>query len=550
MHRQRFLSSALVLLTILRFAMLPVHELSPDEALAHVAAGQAGWNWLEVGPLMPCLAAAGTWVFGATEFGMRCFAPLLAAAASLCVWRLAKGMFDVQTASWSVVILNVMPAFNLAAITMTPATISFAAVATLMLCLRVALHSADKWHPGWFAAAGCLALAVWADARHMIVLLAVALALGISRRRRHHLLRRGFGVVCSGWLIAVATWTGWNHARGWPALNSPFLQPDWRIGPNVLRWLLMASPLLLPLLLGAVARASRMKPAARPADVLERETSRSRIGRLVRDRIVGPLRSADVMPHHALLLGFCLPLMILDFGWGGWERWPSSGFFSWTVPAAVALAWAAQQNLSLTTSRKIAFRSVVLAVAGLQSALLMQTDMVRSRGFSWPLATEVSETSTYSRFFSADPSAAMLGWKQSARIVREMEAAAGGANGPWFIVADNWPLAACLAFYTEREAPIGRPFPDHPAVHVHQCGMPNPFAFWPRYDKAGGGKPAYRGMDALFVSDRAQASKPPTGIVRSFDRFQILSIADIMHGGQKARTLKIFACHGYRATDL
>lgn len=550
MHRQRFLFPALVLLTLLRFAMLPVHELSPDEALAFVAAGQSGWNWLEIGPLMPCVATVGAWVFGATEFGVRFFAPLLAAAASFCVWRLARGMFDVQTASWSVVILNVMPAFNLAAVTMTPATIGFAAVAALMLCIRMALHSADKWHPAWFAAAGCLALAVWADARYMIALFAVALALGISRRRRHHLLRRGYGIMCGGWLIAVATWAYWNHARGWPALDSSFLQPDWRLAPNVLRWLLMASPFLLLLMLGAMARTLRMKPTSRPADVLERDKSRSRVGAMVRDRIVRPLRAADVMPHHALLLGFALPLMVLDFGWGGWERWPSSGFFSWTVPAVVTLAYAGTQNLSLTASGKIAFRSVVLAVAGLQSAVLMQTDMLRSRGFSWPLATEVNERSTCSRFFSADPSAAMVGWKQAGRIVRQVEAAAGGADGSWFIVADNWPLAACLSFYAEREAPIRRSFPDHPAVHVRPCGSSNPFVFWPRYDGTGGRQPGYRGMSALFVSDRAQAPRPPAELVRSFDRFEILSVADIMHGGQKVRTLKIFACHGYRPTDL
>jgi hypothetical protein len=61
-------------------------------------------------PGLKHLVAAGMLIGGAGEFGARFFAPLLALAASLAVWRLMRGLFDVQIAGWAVVIVNVLPA--------------------------------------------------------------------------------------------------------------------------------------------------------------------------------------------------------------------------------------------------------------------------------------------------------------------------------------------------------------------------------------------------------------------------------------------------------
>ena len=92
MQRQRFLFAALGLLTLWRWALLPTLELAPDEALAvfRVKHGQLG-GFFEIGPLV---ARLGMLIGGANEFGVRFFAPLLALAASLVVWRLARELFD------------------------------------------------------------------------------------------------------------------------------------------------------------------------------------------------------------------------------------------------------------------------------------------------------------------------------------------------------------------------------------------------------------------------------------------------------------------------
>jgi len=88
MPRQRFLFAALGLLTLWRWALLPTLELAPDKALAvfRVKHGQMG-SFFEIGPLVPLFARLGMWLGGANEFGLRFFAPLLALATSLVVWR-------------------------------------------------------------------------------------------------------------------------------------------------------------------------------------------------------------------------------------------------------------------------------------------------------------------------------------------------------------------------------------------------------------------------------------------------------------------------------
>ncbi|HRH99338.1 MAG TPA: glycosyltransferase family 39 protein, partial [Prosthecobacter sp.] len=149
MQRQRFLFAALGLLTLWRWALLPTLELAPDEALAvfRMKHGQIG-GFFEMGPLVPLLARLGMLLGGGGEFGVRFFAPLLALAASLAVWRLMRGLFDAQIAGWAVVIINVLPAFNLAAVTLTPATMMFALVPVAALCLRIALLHANPLHWG------------------------------------------------------------------------------------------------------------------------------------------------------------------------------------------------------------------------------------------------------------------------------------------------------------------------------------------------------------------------------------------------------------------
>jgi hypothetical protein len=124
MNRQRFLLPALLLLTVVRLGLLPLRELAPMESYAALCSERAAIWHAMLGPVLPWLVKLTTTIFGINEFGVRFASPLLMLGASWLLWRLARGLFDANVASWSVVLFNVLPIVNLASVTMTPMTLA------------------------------------------------------------------------------------------------------------------------------------------------------------------------------------------------------------------------------------------------------------------------------------------------------------------------------------------------------------------------------------------------------------------------------------------
>ncbi len=516
MDRQRFLISALALLTVFRLALLPTIELSPDEALA-VMSGQRWQVWyLEMGPLVPWLVRVSTALFGHSEFGVRCLAPLLVFAASVCVFRLTRGIFDETIAAWAVLLMQVLPGVNLAATTMTSATVGLASLCGLVLSLRIALHRAHHLHPAWWVASGCLLAAMLADWRNGLAYLCTALALWTVPRRRHHFFDSGFLIISGGFAIAVLMFGGWNWLNDWPVWEAGEAEAVWILFPNLLRWILMASPVMLTLIVWAITRA---------------------------------IKRWAVLPEHALLLAFILPYALLDLGWGPLERWPHAGWPLWMVLGGVLLAYHMMGRITMPMPSKIALRTAAVLLAGIQSMLLMRTDMLRSLHVAWPFQQEqTKEEKTYAGFLRVDPSSNMIGWQQCATIVQGgAELAVQTKSTPWFIIAKDWRLAAALEHYLPLHVPLVQLSPDTPRVQTIQSAeRDNPLALWPRYDEMHGQQAGNALMNALYVTDDEHASQPPTAIRQAFEKYELLSSAIIMHGGWPVRSIKVFACYYYK----
>ncbi|MGV3659882.1 MAG: glycosyltransferase family 39 protein [Prosthecobacter sp.] len=488
MQRQRFLFAALGLLTLWRWALLPTLELSPDEALAvfhgnHDAAGAP----IGPGPLVSLLGM----VPGGGEFGVRFFAPLLALAASLAVWRLARGLFDAQSAGWAVVIMNVLPAFNLAAVTLTSSTVVFALVPLAALCVRTALLHASPLHWAWWAAAACVAGTVLAQPPALGTLAAVVLVFALPRRLRHHLHGSGFVIIITAWVLALCGCLLWQGGLG-------FAWPEWRLVPSLFRWAVLASPLLLALFVAAV--------------------------RLASDR-------ATLLSHRSLPLGMLLPLAALDFFYGPHFRWPDTGGAVWMTFAAMLLAHRGTALGGMTSEARISLRTIAIVLAALQSAFVIQTDLPRTLGLPWRFSRETS--SDYAHFFTADPSRCMRGWKECAKLVtaalnQRLTWEAGKDGDPdgrenWFVLTDDWRLLVELEHYAGRWEP----------VHSTQEKLAD-----------------HAGRNALFITNDPAATAPPETVKARFQRWEVLSVARVMHAGNEVRWLKIFACHDYRAPDL
>ena len=192
------------------------------------------------------------------------------------------------------------------------------------------------------------------------------------------------------------------------------------------------------------------------------------------------------------------------------------------VFAAVVLAHRSTVARTAVIEQKISLRTITIVLAALQSAFLLQTDLPRTLGLTWPFSQNPSATTEYTHAFTADPSKAMRGWRESARVVSAVLAQAGG-DGNWFVLAGDWPLAVELDHYLGRAEAVQSPAND---------------------------LSAFAGRSALFVTEDRDAKALPDSLKRRFQRAELLSVARVMHAGNEVRWLKIFACHDYRPPDL
>lgn len=520
MDRQRYLIPMLALITVWRLALLPTAELCPEEALALLLGKHHALWHIDMGPLMPWLVKFSTLIGGTSEIGVRWLAPVLAFALSVMLWRLVRGIYDPTTAAWSVVALQMVPAFNVMSLVMTSTIVSTTLVLAFLMLLRMALQRAEAWNKVWWLAGLALALAMLTDWRNGLAWVCAAVALGGSSRRRHHLLSPGFFIVTAMACVPLAMLITWNVQHDWPTLEAGEAEPTWQVWPNILRWLLLASPALVLAMLWSLRKAWRSR--------------------------------LKLSNDEAMVLTFALPFALLDFAWGPREAWPSMGFPLWLV---LTLGLLAHQNIDLAVAipRKVMMRSAILLFAAVQSLVLMRSDFVRQLGVPWAFNHHVSDTKhTYRRWFTADPASHLMGWKQGATIIDQMIAQTTKPDGaPWFLITRNWQLAAGFDAALSPTSRVFQPAPDHPRLHViESTRREHPLAMLPRYDAMLDPATSYAKQNALYITDDAQPFTPPTAIVRAFDHWEILTVVRLMHAGAEVRTLKIFACYGYKPPDL
>ena len=140
MNPRRFVFIFLGLLTILRLLLIGCFELFPDEAYYFMWSERMDWSFFSKGPGVAATMWLSTHLFGASEFGIRFFSPLLALGTSLTLWNLARRLYGESVGAWAVVLLNVLPILNAGALVMTidPLSIFFwlAALYTFWLALE------------------------------------------------------------------------------------------------------------------------------------------------------------------------------------------------------------------------------------------------------------------------------------------------------------------------------------------------------------------------------------------------------------------------------
>src|SRR5216110_3675230 len=94
-----------IALTLIRLSMLASTDLEFDEAHYWMWSERLAPGYFSKGPAIAFAIRASTTIFGATEFGVRFWSPILAAGTSLFLFYFGRRLFNENVGFWTVIAL-------------------------------------------------------------------------------------------------------------------------------------------------------------------------------------------------------------------------------------------------------------------------------------------------------------------------------------------------------------------------------------------------------------------------------------------------------------
>jgi hypothetical protein len=520
MNSRRFVFVFLGILTALRLLLIGCFELFPDEAYYFMWSERMDWSFFSKGPGVAATMWLSTHLFGASEFGVRFFSPLLALGTSLVLWNLARRLYGESIGAWTVILVNVLPILNAGALVMTidPLSIFFWSAA-LLACWRALEHSPEfsKWWPITGLLIGLGFLAKYTNAMQLLCIL---LLLAMTAKYRAELRRPGFYVMLAAFLLCCIPVLIWNAQHEWVTLEHLTarggLKKPWSFQPmEFLAFIGMHFGVYSPLIFAGIAIST-----------------------------VWGIRKARHSFKARFLLCFGLPLYVMYF----YLSLKQAGEPNWTAPGTISLgvlAVALWHDRAREAAWMRGFAMLSLVVGAAMSLALINTDLARVAGIGWP--------------YKRDPSSRMRGWQNAAaefeRVRAEFEKRSGQTV---FLIANEHEVASILAFYTKDKRPES---PRHPPIYIPaQPYFEDQYSFWPRYDELIDFPPGYqredslyteeqgynpfKGRTALYITDRAEENAP-SSIKEGFERWEMIACIDQSRRGKSLRQLRVFACYNY-----
>lgn len=514
------------LLTIVRLGYIGALPLTPDEAYYKMWADHLDVSYYSKGPGVAVAMWVGTHLFGATEFGVRFFSPLLSLGTSLLLFRLARRLFDENVALWTVLTASMIPIFNVGALLLTIDPLSIFFWTAALVTFWEAIDRPRGFNLWWPLTGLCLGLGFLCKYTNLAELISIVLLLAITRARRRDLLGAGFWSMLVVFSLAAIPPILWNARHEWITVAhlrarggldqvksfsaSEFFE---YFGAH----LGVYSPLIFLGLLAAIFWSWK--------------------------KARGDFKSR-------FLLVFALPLLALYF----FLALREAGEANWTAPAFASLIILAVAEWLPRVQRSGLWRGVAVAaltIGLVMSAMVVNTDLLRRVGL--PLS------------YGLDPSARLRGWWTGARLVEEVRQKVEAETGlPVFLIGDRYGTAASLSFYLKDPRTKG---PGHPPVYAPESQVPeNQFYFWPKYDEfelrkkpvdpgeqsyytEESGVNPFMSRDALYITDQDRRN-PSSSVDNGFREHELIALFEIRRRGLPLRTLRIFHCHDYQTQPL
>jgi hypothetical protein len=514
----------LLLLTGIRCWFAANLELSPDESFHYLWALHPDVSYYHSGPGVALAILAGTSVFGSTEFGVRFFSPLLGFCTSLVVYLLARKLFREKVAFWSVVGLNLLPFFNAHSVFMTVDSLSLFFWAAALYLFWLAIERSPGFSIFWLSTGVLIGLGFLCKYENALELVSIFLFLFVVPKYRTEFRRPNFYLLLLCFLPFLAPAILWNFQHEWlgldPLTNQAVLNAFLTIrfshlNESFAAQLALFSPLILICLLIA---------------------------------FFGSIRKAFHNRKVCFLLTFSWPILLLYL----LLSLHQASDPGWIAPASVGLGVLATYYwLHLANQRRLVsgICLAALILSGLQAALPLNTNFVRTTGISFP--------------DNLDPNAKLQGWQTIAEAVDKFRVGFETKLGTKvFLIGNEYQTSSLLSFYLKDKRSEG---PGHPPVYIPESqDIQNEFSFWPRYDQFVEADPSLKRdttfteeagvnpfMDrtALYITDRPEAV-PPQNLQSAFTRWELVAVYELQRSGRPLRQIRIFACYQYQTLPL
>src|SRR5438445_10236232 len=206
-------------LTLIRLSTLAATDLEFDEAHYWMWSERLAPAYFSKGPAIAFVMRASTAVFGANEFGVRFFSPLLAAGTSVLLFYFTRRLFNATAALWAVIALNVTPIFNIGAFLMTIDALSvffwLAAMFTFWLAVEKSAHF--SWH--WPLSGLLIGLGFLSKYTSALELVSIVLVLALAPRLRQEFKRPGLYSLLVIFALCMIPPIAWNAQHAWITLD-------------------------------------------------------------------------------------------------------------------------------------------------------------------------------------------------------------------------------------------------------------------------------------------------------------------------------------------
>lgn len=271
MNSKIVIVGALVLLAVLRWLWLLPQDLSPSASYLALCGYNPAVAYFDgPGATSICVALGTRWA-GASALGAALLWPVFATLATFALYALVAGFAGTRSALASAVLLNLLPAFNTAAITPTCAMPVLMFTLAFFACAWRGLETSSLlW---WLASGLCAAGGLFFDYLAWFFWPALIVAALASHRWRPRLLEPGIWLATLPALAVVLWLIVWNSTHGWVHFIGGTWQTatslDFRTIPRgIYQSAVAASPLVFVTLVAGLLAGARDLRVARSAKFL------------------------------------------------------------------------------------------------------------------------------------------------------------------------------------------------------------------------------------------------------------------------------------------